>query len=220
MIRRQDRLGRVGHVRLGGAGGMAGIRGALDACDHRDRLDRLVVLLHRAGPRACTATATSPRAPMARNGRSMAAASIMSRNTSSRPTAMPDDLIWFKWESYSTWLTGFAHAGAGLLPRRRPVPGRPGVADLAVWQAIAISLASLAFGWVVYDLICKSPLRRRQHAADDRAVCDPGGDGLGLYPGLLGPRGAAASRRVHRDDHDRRMCSSSSCRTSGSSWPI
>ena len=43
---------------------------------------------------------------MARNGRSMAAASTTSRNTSWRPAAMPEHLTWFKWESYSTWLSG------------------------------------------------------------------------------------------------------------------
>ena len=32
----------------------------------------------------------------------------------------------------------------------------PEVMDLAPWQAIGISLASLGFGWVVYDQICKS----------------------------------------------------------------
>ena len=38
----------------------------------------------------------------------MAAASITSRNTWLRPEAMPEHLTWFKWESYATWLSGFA----------------------------------------------------------------------------------------------------------------
>jgi uncharacterized membrane protein len=74
------------------------------------------------------------------------------------PEAMPEHLTWFKWESYATWLSGAAllavvyWAGAELFlidPER---------ADLAVWQAILISAASLAVGWIVYDLLCKSPL--------------------------------------------------------------
>jgi uncharacterized membrane protein len=37
----------------------------------------------------------------------------------------------------------------------------PTVLELPVWQAILISLASLAFGWLAYDRICKR-LRERQ----------------------------------------------------------
>ena len=72
------------------------------------------------------------------------------------PAQMPGDLIWFKWESYWTWLSGFTllvliyYQGAALFLID------PNVLDIQVWQGIGISLASLAFGWVVYDLICKS----------------------------------------------------------------
>ena len=72
------------------------------------------------------------------------------------PGQMPDHLVWFKWESYATWLSGFAmlvlvyYLGSDLYLID------PEVADLSQIQAIAISLASLGFGWLVYDLICKS----------------------------------------------------------------
>ena len=72
------------------------------------------------------------------------------------PAAMPEHLTWFKWESYATWLSGFVmlilvyYLGAELYLID------PGVADLTVWQAVGISVASLVFGWVAYDLICKS----------------------------------------------------------------
>jgi uncharacterized membrane protein len=72
------------------------------------------------------------------------------------PDAMPDHLVWFKWESYATWLTGFLmlvlvyYLGAELYLVD------PTVLDIPVWQAICISLGSLAFGWIIYDLICKS----------------------------------------------------------------
>ena len=74
------------------------------------------------------------------------------------PEAMPDHLTWFKWESYATWLSGAAllaivyWAGAELFLID------PARADLAVWEAIAISAASLAIGWVIYDALCKSRL--------------------------------------------------------------
>ena len=75
------------------------------------------------------------------------------------PDEMPSDLHWFRWESYFTWITGFLlmavtyYWGASIYLIDRTV------ADLAPWQAIAISVAGLGFGWVVYDLLCKSPLR-------------------------------------------------------------
>jgi uncharacterized membrane protein len=71
------------------------------------------------------------------------------------PASMPGDLVWFKWESYATWLSGFAllclvyYLGADLFLVD------PNVLDIPVWQAIGISLASLAFGWVAYNTLCK-----------------------------------------------------------------
>jgi uncharacterized membrane protein len=100
----------------------------------------------------------------------MAAASTMCRNTLLPRTALPDHLIWFKWESYATWLSGFAllvlvyYLGAELYLID------PTVLDIAVWQAVLISLASLAFGWLAYDTLCKSRFVNDQHAADGGAV--------------------------------------------------
>ncbi len=74
------------------------------------------------------------------------------------PANMPEHLTWFKWESYSTWLSGFAllaivyYAGAQLYLID------PAVLDVTPTIAIAISLASLSLGWIIYDLLCKSPL--------------------------------------------------------------
>ena len=72
------------------------------------------------------------------------------------PEAMPGHLVWFKWESYATWLTGFLmlvlvyYMGAELFLID------PTVLDLSVWQAVGISAASLVFGWLAYDAICKT----------------------------------------------------------------
>ena len=41
------------------------------------------------------------------------------------PERMPEHLTWFKWETYATWLSGFAMLCDRLLCRRRPVPDRP-----------------------------------------------------------------------------------------------
>lgn len=76
------------------------------------------------------------------------------------PASMPEHLTWFKWESYATWLSGFAllcvvyYGGADLFLIDRTV------LDIEPWQAICLSLASLAVGWILYDLLCKSPLGR------------------------------------------------------------
>lgn len=74
------------------------------------------------------------------------------------PARLPEHLTWHKWQSYTTWLSGAAllmiiyWAGAELYLID------PTKADLSMWQAIAISAASLAIGWIIYDLLCKSKL--------------------------------------------------------------
>ena len=74
------------------------------------------------------------------------------------PERMPEHLTWFKWESYMTWISGAAllmvtyWAGANLYLIDTAK------ADLATWQAIAISGGSLALGWLIYDGLCKSRL--------------------------------------------------------------
>ena len=72
------------------------------------------------------------------------------------PALMPEHLTWFKWESYSTWLTGFAMLVLVYYLGAEFYLIDPAVMDLTVWQAVGISMGSLAFGWVAYDLICKS----------------------------------------------------------------
>ncbi len=71
------------------------------------------------------------------------------------PAAMPDHLIWFKWESYSTWLTGFAMLVLVYYLGSDIYLIDPQVMELSQAQAIGISLASLAFGWIVYNTLCR-----------------------------------------------------------------
>ncbi len=74
------------------------------------------------------------------------------------PDHMPEHLIWFKWEAYTTWLSGFAllaivyYVGADLYLIDR------NVMDMSVPLAIFLSVASIAGGWIIYDLLCKSPI--------------------------------------------------------------
>ncbi|MDJ1006605.1 MAG: urate hydroxylase PuuD [Paracoccaceae bacterium] len=77
------------------------------------------------------------------------------------PENLPEHLTWFKWESYATWLSGFALLAIVYWAGAEFYMIDPEKADLAIWQAILISAASLALGWAVYDGLCKSPLGDR-----------------------------------------------------------
>ncbi|WP_309084714.1 urate hydroxylase PuuD [Chelativorans sp.] len=80
------------------------------------------------------------------------------------PASLPEHLTWFKWEAYSTWLSGFAllaivyYAGADLFLIDR------NVLDISAPTAILISLASIGLGWLLYDTLCKSPLGKSDTA--------------------------------------------------------
>jgi uncharacterized membrane protein len=71
------------------------------------------------------------------------------------PRVLPETLYWFKWEAYTTWLSGFAlmivlyylNANTYLIDRS--------VADLSTGQAVAISIGLLAAAWLVYDALCR-----------------------------------------------------------------
>lgn len=80
------------------------------------------------------------------------------------PAEMPEELTWFKWEAYATWVSGFlllvtvyyTNAELYLIDRS--------VLDLSAGWAVGISLALLVGGWVAYDLLCRSPVGRRDDA--------------------------------------------------------
>ncbi len=70
------------------------------------------------------------------------------------PADMPDGLIWHKWQSYWTWISGFVLLVLVYYLGAEFYLIDPNVMDLAAWQAVGISLASLGFGWLVYTLLC------------------------------------------------------------------
>jgi uncharacterized membrane protein len=80
------------------------------------------------------------------------------------PAELPKELTWFKWESYSTWITGFFllvwvyYVHADLYTVDPAVLAMPG------WQAALIGVGALVLGWLVYDGLCKSPLGRNDAA--------------------------------------------------------
>ncbi len=76
------------------------------------------------------------------------------------PEKMPETLHWFKWEAYTTWLTGmvllivifYLGAESYLIDKR--------VADLTQLQAVGLGLGFLISGWVIYEVLCSTPLAK------------------------------------------------------------
>ena len=72
------------------------------------------------------------------------------------PGELPEPLHWFKWEAYSTWLTGFALLVLMYYVNAEVYLVDKAVADLTGGQAIAISVGFIVASWVVYDLLCRT----------------------------------------------------------------
>ena len=77
------------------------------------------------------------------------------------PARLPSTLHWFKWEAYATWWTGFLLLWLVYYFGARAYLVDPAVARLSILRAVGIGLATLAGAWLVYDLLCRSPLGRR-----------------------------------------------------------
>lgn len=76
------------------------------------------------------------------------------------PEAMPDTLHWFKWEAYTTWLTGMVLLTLIYYVGAESYLIDPRVAQLTQWQAIGIGITVLVGSWLGYTLLCASPLAR------------------------------------------------------------
>ena len=74
------------------------------------------------------------------------------------PEQMPKLLHWFKWEAYSTWLTGFVLLALMFYLGAETYLIDPSVSDISPTLAISIGLASIAGGWLIYDLLCRTKL--------------------------------------------------------------
>jgi uncharacterized membrane protein len=71
------------------------------------------------------------------------------------PPVLPDHLAWFKWEAYTTWLSGFGLMIVLYYLNAHSTLIDPAVADLETWQAVALSVGLLALAWIVYDALCR-----------------------------------------------------------------
>ena len=71
------------------------------------------------------------------------------------PQALPERLSWFKWEAYTTWLSGFVLLVLLYYLNPRAYLIDPAVADLQPMVAIGVSIGILVVGWLVYDALCR-----------------------------------------------------------------
>ncbi|MDE0715641.1 MAG: urate hydroxylase PuuD [Gammaproteobacteria bacterium] len=71
------------------------------------------------------------------------------------PERLPSSLHWFKWEAYTTWLSGVALLVLIYYFNARAWLIDPSVRDLEPWQGIATGIASLVVSWFVYDGLCR-----------------------------------------------------------------
>lgn len=78
------------------------------------------------------------------------------------PDALPEKLHWFKWEAYWTFISGFALLVLVYYLRADSMMIDKSVADITPAAAVGISIATLVLGWLVYDLLCKSPLGQNE----------------------------------------------------------
>ncbi len=72
------------------------------------------------------------------------------------PEFMPEDLTWFKWEAYGTWIFGFTLLVLIYYLSPSIYLIDPQVMDISVFDAVPGAAASLVIGWFVYDLLCRS----------------------------------------------------------------
>src|SRR6185312_15851023 len=77
------------------------------------------------------------------------------------PPELPRELTWFKWESYSTWLTGFFLLVWVYYLQAELYSIDHETVDLLPWQVAAIGIAGLTGAWLIYEGLCRSPLGNR-----------------------------------------------------------
>jgi uncharacterized membrane protein len=74
------------------------------------------------------------------------------------PQVIPDTLHWFKWEAYSTWLSGMFLLVIVYWYGAQVYLIDPAVAELSPLLAVGLAASFIVGGWIIYDLMCKSRL--------------------------------------------------------------
>lgn len=76
------------------------------------------------------------------------------------PKTIPKHLHWFKYEAYFTWVSGFALLFIVYYFNASAMMIDPNVMKLTTAQAIGISIGSFVIAWIIYDQLCKSPVKK------------------------------------------------------------
>lgn len=79
------------------------------------------------------------------------------------PEKLPEHLHWFKWEAYTTWITGMFMMALMYWYGAEVYLIDPGVAAISRPVAIGIGIAVIAFGWVAYDRLCESDIGKNEN---------------------------------------------------------
>jgi uncharacterized membrane protein len=74
------------------------------------------------------------------------------------PDKLPPNLIWHKWEAYTTWISGFFLLVWIYYFSSELYLIDPSIRQISPLTAAAVGIGSLALGWIVYDLLCRSRL--------------------------------------------------------------
>jgi len=78
------------------------------------------------------------------------------------PPELPATLHWFKWEAYMTWVSGMAMLIIVFYMNAKTYMVNPVVTGVSPTLAIGIGVGALLASWVIYDLLCRSALSRRE----------------------------------------------------------
>ena len=78
------------------------------------------------------------------------------------PPLIPETLHWFKWEAYSTWLSGMFLLVLVYWYGAQVYLIDATIAELSPLAAVSIAAAVIVGGWLVYDLLCKSRLGQNE----------------------------------------------------------
>lgn len=72
------------------------------------------------------------------------------------PEFMPEELTWFKWEAYATWIFGFLLLVLVYYLNASLYLIDPAILDISPAWAVAVAFGSLVAGWIGYDYLCRS----------------------------------------------------------------
>lgn len=75
------------------------------------------------------------------------------------PPKMPTTLHWFKWEAYTTWITGFLLLSLMFYVGAESYLIDPRVQELTQWQAIGLGLGAIIVGVGSYELLVRTKLK-------------------------------------------------------------